>query len=134
MCRWLEEEHPEPNLFGRTVRERADINAWIDRLMFRLYVPTANAFQHTHPYWATRLEQNPAWGESSRASVRAEYARLDAELAGREFVARDTFSMADIVLFTTIDFGKPSKLRLGDSEAGLRRWYEAIGARPSARA
>lgn len=134
ICRWLEDEHPEPNLFGRTARERADINSWIDRLMFRLYVPTADAFRNTHAYWATRLEQNAAWGESSRAAVRAEYARLEAELAGREFVARDAFSMADIVLYTTIDFGKPAKLRLGESEPGLRRWYDAIGARPSARA
>jgi len=133
ICRWLEEEHPEPNLFGRTSRERADINAWIDRLMFRLYVPTANAFRHTHPYWATRLEQNAAWGESSRAAVRAEYAALNAEIGDRPFIARDTFSMADVVLYTTIDFGKPAKLRVGEGEAALKRWYDTIATRASAR-
>ena len=134
ICRWLEEEHPEPNLYGRTARERADINAWIDRLMFQLYVPTADAFRHTHPYWATRIEQNAAWGEAARARVRAEYAALDAALGEREFLARDAFSMADIVLYTTIDFGKPAKLRLDEGESKLKRWYEAVGARPSARA
>jgi glutathione S-transferase len=127
ICRWLEDEHPEPNLFGRTPRERAAINRWIDRLMFRLYVPTTQVFRHTHPFWATRLQQVPEWGELARAAVLAEYALLDRALEGREFVARDSFSMADGV-------GKPSNLRVTDAQPNLQRWYAAVGARPSARA
>jgi glutathione S-transferase len=134
ICRWLEDEHPEPNLFGRTPRERAAINRWIDRLMFRLYVPTTQVFRHTHPFWATRLQQVPEWGELARAAVLAEYALLDRALEGREFVARDSFSMADVVAFTSVDFGKPSNLRVTDAQPNLQRWYAAVGARPSARA
>ncbi len=134
ICRWLEEQHPEPALFGRSARERALINGWVDRLMFRLYVPMVNVFRHTHPYWATRIEQLPAWGEAERATVRREFGALDAALAGREFLAGPALSMADIVAFTTVDFGKPSKLRAGDAEPHLRRWYAALNARPSARA
>ncbi|HXQ63313.1 MAG TPA: glutathione S-transferase family protein [Steroidobacteraceae bacterium] len=134
ICRWLEEQHPQPNLFGRTPRERAAINSWIDRLMFRLYVPTTHVFRHTHPFWATRLKQVPEWAEIQRAAVLEEYASLDRALDGREFIARDTFSMADVVAFTSIDFGKPSNLRIADAQPNLKRWYAAINARPSARA
>jgi glutathione S-transferase len=134
ICRWLEEQHPQPNLFGRTPRERADVNCWIDRLMFRLYVPTTHVFRHSHPFWATRLKQVPEWAEIERAAVLEGYAALDRALDGREFLARDAFSMADVVAFTTVDFGKPSGLRITDAQPNLKRWYAAINARPSARA
>ena len=134
ICRWLEEEHPEPNLFGRTARERAEVNRWIDRLMFRLYVPTTHVFRNTHPFWATRLRQVPDWGELQREAVLAEYDALDAWLAAREWIATERFTMADIVAYTTVDFGKPSGLRVGDARPALKRWYERVGGRPSARA
>ena len=134
ICRWLEETHPEPNLFGRTPDERAEVNRWIDRLLFRLYVPTTHVFRNTHPFWATRLSQVPAWGEAQRAAVLAEYAALDTWLAGRDWIAGDRFTMADIVGYVAIDFGKPSGLRVGDAWPALKRWTEAVGSRPSARA
>ncbi|MBS0394851.1 MAG: glutathione S-transferase family protein [Proteobacteria bacterium] len=134
ICRWLEEQHPEPDLFGRDALERAEVNRWIDRLMFRLYVPTTHVFRHTHAFWAGRVTQLPAWGELEREAVRAEYAALDAALAGRPFVAGARFTMADIVAYTSVDFGKPSGLRVGAEQPALRRWYEAVGGRPSARA
>jgi glutathione S-transferase len=134
ICRWLEEEHPEPNLFGRSPRERAEINRWIDRLMFRLYVPTTHVFRHCHPFWANRLTQLPAWGELQRAAVLAEYDALDGWLGDRDCIASDRFTMADIVAYTSVDFGKPSGLRVGAARPALKRWYEAVGARPSARA
>ena len=134
ICRWLEERHPEPPLFGRDARERAAINSWVDRLMFRLYLPMVNVFRHTHAYWSTRPEQVPAFGELERAAVLQEFAALDAALAGREYLASEALSMADVVAFTSIDFGKPSKLRVGDVHPNLMRWYATLNARPSARA
>lgn len=134
ICRWLEELHPAPDLFGRDAFERAEVNRWIDRVTFRLYVPTTEVFRHTHAFWAGRIEQVPAFGELQRTTVRCEYAALDAILADREFLARDKFSMADIVAFVAVDFGKPSGLRVGEETPALKRWYEAIRARPSARA
>jgi glutathione S-transferase len=133
ICRWLEETHPEPSLFGRTPDERAEVNRWIDRLLFRLYVPTTAVFRNTHPFWAARLTQVPAWGELQRAAVLAEYDALEAWLASREWIASDRFTMADIVAYVAIDFGKPSGLRVGDARPALKRWYEAVGGRPSAR-
>ncbi len=134
ICRWLEETHPEPNLFGRTVEERAEVNRWVDRLLFRLYVPSAQVFRNTHPFWATRLTQVPAWGELQRAAVLAEYDALDAWLGKREWLASDRFTVADVVAFVAVDFGKPSGLRVGEARPALQRWYERVGARPSARA
>ena len=134
ICRWLEERHPEPPLFGHDAVERAAINGWVDRLMFHLYLPMVNVFRHTHAYWSTRTTQVPAFGELERGAVLAEFASLDAALGGREFLASGSMSMADVVAFTSVDFGKPSNLRVGDAHPNLKRWYTSINARPSARA
>jgi glutathione S-transferase len=134
ICRYLEELYPEPNLFGRSPLERATVNRWIDRLMFRAYLPTTHVFRHSHPFWAGRLRQIPEWAELQRDAVLAEFDALDALLATQAFVAGERFTMADIVAFTTVDFGKPSRLRVDATRPGLARWYAAVGARPSARA
>jgi glutathione S-transferase len=134
ICRWLEEQHPDPDLFGRDAEERLAINRWIDRVMFRMYIPTTEVFRHTSSFWAGRLEQVPAFGEVQRKTVRAEWEALDRALAGRDFLARDRFSMADIVAFTTIDFAKVTGARVQDDLPALQHWYDAIRGRPSARA
>jgi glutathione S-transferase len=134
ICRHLEELHPDPPLFGRSAAERYEVNRWIDRLLVRMYVPTTHVFRHTHAFWKDRVQQVPAWGEQQRAAVLAEYAALDARLADREHVAGGGFSIADIVAFTTLEFGKPSNLRAGPEHPHLLRWYEVVKARPSAKA
>ena len=73
ICRWLEERHPDPDLFGADAEERLGVNRWIDRLMFRMYVPTVEVFRHTHTFWAGRVEQVPEFGELQRKAVRAEW-------------------------------------------------------------
>jgi len=55
-------------------------------------------------------------------------------LANSEFVAGDAFSIADITAFVTVDFAKVIKLRPSDDLVNLKRWYDAVNARPSARA
>lgn len=134
ICRWLEERYPSPDLFGGDADERLAVNRWIDRLMFRMYIPTVEVFQHTNTFWAGRLEQVPAFGELQRGTVAAEWRHLAATLATREFVARDSFSMADVVAFTTVDFARVIGMRVGDDLPALKRWYDAVRARQSAQA
>ena len=133
ICRHVESLYPEPPLYGRSPEERYEIERWAERLMFRLYVPLTAVFRNTHKYWAGRIEQVPAYGELARRAVEQELLALDAQLQRQEFVAGDRFSVADIVGFTSVDFGKPSGIRVTDATPALKRWYEAIGARPSTR-
>jgi glutathione S-transferase len=135
LCRYFEALHPEPNLLGRTPLEAAQIEQWTLRLMFRLYVPVTQVFRNTHRFWAGRIAQVPEYGELARKQVQDELARLEAHLVANEFVAAGRFTLADIVAFTAIDFGKPSNLRIdAATQPNLKRWYDSIAARPSARA
>jgi glutathione S-transferase len=134
ICRYLESIAPQPNLLGRNPREAADIESAVLQLMFRAYVPTTQAFRHTHKFWAGRIAQVPEYGALARESVLAEWARLDQLLAHREYLAGDRFTFADIVGFTTLDFGKPAGIRLQPGQVALARWHAAVAARPSAAA
>ena len=132
ICRYFEALHPEPCLMGRAPLERARIEALALQLMFRAYVPTTHAFRHTHRFWAGRVQQVPQYGAQAREDVFAEWRRWDAHFAHSRFVAGDAFSYADIVAFTTLEFGKPSGIRVQPEQAGLARWHAEIAARPSA--
>lgn len=134
ICRYLESLHPEPCLFGATPLARARIEAMTLSLMFRVYQPTTHAFRHTHRFWQGRVTQIPEYGALAREQVLTEWQRIDGLLAVRPFIAGDSFSFADIVAFTTLEFGKPSGIRLQPTQQHLSRWYAAIAARPSSKA
>jgi len=134
ICRYLEALCPEPCLLGATPLARARIEGAVLEVMFRVYVPTTHAFRHTHRFWQGRIPQVAEYGALAREQVLAEWARIDRELEAREFIAGDSFSFADIVAFTTLEFGKPSGIRLQPEQAQLARWHALIAARPSAKA
>lgn len=134
ICRWFEEQVPEPPLFGEGAWERAQVEMWNRHVELELYVPIAQANRHGHAFWASRVEQLPAWAEQCKAQVRERMAWLDRELADRPFLAGERYTVADITALCALDFGKISNLRVTDALPNLQRWYQAVSARPSAKA
>ena len=59
---------------------------------------------------------------------------LDRRLEGREFIACDRVTIADIVAIVGIDFARLVKYRPPAEFANLARWMEAMRARPAAKA
>ncbi len=57
---------------------------------------------------------------------------LDRELTGRDFVAGDVFTMADICAQSTVDFADWIGLKVPDAAVSLRAWHARVSARPSA--
>ena len=83
---------------------------------------------------ALEVPQVPAWAEANRPRVIDFLRILDGELAAREFVAGEHFTVADITALCAIDFMKPSRIPLPDDAVNVRRWHAAVAARPSAKA
>jgi len=135
ICRYFEELHPEPPLFGTAPLDKARIEMWQRRLEFGLLGTVAAVFRHLHPAMAEmEVPQVAAWGETNKPRV-IEFLRfLDDELADRRFIAGDRFSVADITGLVGLDFMKPAKLSLPDELANVRRWHAELAARPSAQA
>ena len=80
------------------------------------------------------VPQLPAWAEANRPRVTWFLELMDRELAAREFVAGDRFTVADITMQVAIDFMKPARLTVPDNADNVKRWHAAVSARPSARA
>ncbi|MBC7984408.1 MAG: glutathione S-transferase family protein [Candidatus Obscuribacterales bacterium] len=134
ICRYLEELNPAPALFGNSALERARVDMWIRRVEFALMNPIAAVWVHTHPYTAGLGTQYKEYGEASRERVLSAMQWLDSELEGREFLAIDTYTMADIVALTTIDFAKFIGIDLPLTLRSMHDWYARVSARPSAAA
>lgn len=135
ICRYIEELHPTPPLFGVGARERAIVEMWQRRLEFGLLGAIAAVFRHAHPAMAAfEVPQVPAWSEANRPRVLDFLHILDRHLEGRPFVAGDGFSVADITGLVALDFLKPARIAIPDELAQVRRWHEALRARPSAEA
>jgi glutathione S-transferase len=134
ICRYFEETHPEPPLMGTDARDRAGVEMWQRRMEIEIFNNVTGCFRNTHDYFKGRIEQVPAWGEFCRRQAIEKLAWLDGELADREFVAGDRYTIADITALTGIDFGRPSKIKIDPNQKNLTRWYEAVSSRPSASA
>jgi glutathione S-transferase len=134
ICRYLESLHPEPPLFGRDALGKANVDMWIRRIEFQLMSPIGHFWRHAHPYTASLVNQHKDFGESNREHVERAYRWLDKELEGRDWIAGEAYSMADIVALSAVDFGKFIGLEPPADAANVAAWYARASARPSAAA
>ncbi|RWM21469.1 MAG: glutathione S-transferase [Mesorhizobium sp.] len=133
ICRYFEELHPEPALFGRGALGKALVEMWQRRMELNLLGCVAAAFRHIHPAMKEwEVPQIPEWGEANKPKAVGFIRLLDDELANREFVAGDAYSIADITGLIAIDFMKPARIKVPDDCANVLRWHQAISSRPSA--
>ena len=135
ICRYLEGLHPEPNLFGRDLREQVEVERWNRRMELELFTAIGRTVQNTSPIFAGRFKQFPEYGETQRALVDKRMERMDSELNGHEFVTGDRFTIADITALVAIDIGGAlANIKIPPGLANLSRWHKAVSERPSAKA
>jgi glutathione S-transferase len=141
ICGYLEEIHPDPPLIGSTAEERATVTALNRQIERDGFFAAMDAFRNTAKGLKGRAlpgphdyEQIPELAERGRVRVENFFRAMDARLAGREFVAGDRYTIADISTQVLIDLAGRAKLNVPDDCANLRRWHAAVSARPSAKA
>jgi glutathione S-transferase len=135
ICRYFEELHPDPPLFGVGALERAMVEMWQRRLEFGLLLNVANAFRHAHPAMASmEVPQIAELARTAPAKALDIMAIVDGALADRPFIAGDRFTVADITGLVALDFTKVARIPIPEELANLRRWRADLAARPSAKA
>ena len=135
ICRYIEELHPEPNLFGATPLERATVEMWQRLAEWRLLLPIAQVFRHTHPHMAQmEVPQVADWAAANRPRVERALALFDSVLADRPWLAGERFTVADITGLVALDFTRPARIAIPSELVHLGRWRDALKARPSATA
>jgi glutathione S-transferase len=140
ICRYLEELHPEPSLFGRQATERATIDMWNRRIEIDGLLPILHASRNHFSLFADRvvpgtrgdLPQLPAMVQRGKEMLGVFLDRLEPHLAGREFVTADRMTICDISGFFTMRPAERLGVDLKGTFPNVARWYQAIARRPSA--
>lgn len=134
ICRYLEGLHPTPPLFGTGAKEGALVEMWSRRVEMILMPAVGAVWVHTHDFTRHLPGRNAEWGEANRPRIADAMRFFDASLSGRAFLAGDSFTIADILLLTTVDFAAFIGEAMPADCAQLARWHAAVSARPSASA
>ncbi len=138
---YLEDIRPEPPMLGATPAERAVVMNWNARVEFEGLMAVAEVLRNRSKAMQGRAltgpddyAQIPELAERGRARLKRFFATLDEALDGREFLATERFSFADISAYVAVDFAKWVKAEPEEGQANLKRWFAAAAARPSAAA
>lgn len=138
---YLEAAYPEPNLMGVTPEEKGLVANWNSKIVLEGFTAGAEALRNTSPGMVDRATtgpvnyaQIPELGARGLARLNAFMVMLNDRLEGREFLAIDRFSYADITALVAVDFAKWVKIVPADDQEALKRWHAAVSARPSAEA
>ncbi len=137
---YLEEKHPNPPLIGATPEERAEARQWQRRVELRITENLYNGFRFAEgaPIFKDRMRILPEAAPGLKASVQDNLKWLDALLEGRDYVAGNRFTVADIILYCALDFGSGVGQQVGDkmdpSLKNASAWFKRVDSRPSAKA
>lgn len=134
ICEYLEERFPEPPLIGTTPEERANTRMWTRRIDLKICEPLTNGFRYAEglPLFETRMRVLPEAAAGLKAVAQDGLQWLDPLIAGRDHVAGDQLTVADILLFAFLDFGMTVGQPINPALANISRWYDRMKARPSA--
>ena len=135
---YLEARFPQPSLLGETPREKAEIASWNWRVEFEGLLAIAEALRNSAPAMANRAlpgpvdyPQIPELAQRGLNRVQQFFATLNERLAGRDFIAADRFSIADITAVVAVDFARVVKLKPGEQYPHLLRWRAGMAQRPA---
>jgi glutathione S-transferase len=129
---YLEDIHPEPSMIGATPAMRGKVRA-LERIASDLAIVSGTMLQHSHPRFASHIEQVPAVAEAMRANVSQQLAVLEKHIGEKEFLATDRPTIADVTLFSfTQAFRVRMNTTLTEGYPHLSAWYERFAKRPSA--
>jgi len=133
ICRYLESLVPEPNLFGNDAFEVSHIESRNRHIELELWTQISISWINGPIVGAMGIfEQIPDAKKASDKNVKSYYQRLNGEFEKSEYVAGERFTVADITLFSAIDFASTLvDLKPDINLKNLNAWHKNISSRPS---
>lgn len=135
ICEYLEEKQPLPPLIGATAEDRAVTRMWVRRIDLGVAEPITLGFRAAEgrPMFEPRMRLAPVEAAGSLKEMAADGLRwIDGQIGDREWIADDRFTLADILLFSFVEFGSLVGQPLRPEFTKLTAWRARVAARPSA--
>ncbi len=136
ICEYLEEKHPKPVLVGATAEERAMTRMWTRRIDLYIVEPMLTGFRGAEgqALFKDRMRLIPQASADLKTLAQEKITWLDGLIGGRDFVAGNSLTLADILLYCTLDFGATVGQPLNRDNKNIAAWFARVNARPSAEA
>ncbi len=137
ICEYVDEiKKDTPSLIGDTPEERARTRMWVRRIDLNILEPAANGFRFSQglKMFQDRVHCIPAAADDLKATAREKLVWLDGLMGSKPFVTGDKLTMADILLYTFLEFLGKVGQPLDPANKNLTAWMERMKARPSAAA
>ena len=137
ICEYLDETATSgPSLLGTTPQERAETRMWTRRIDLGIVEPMTAGFRYAEglKLFTSRIRCIPQAADDLKANAKDQLAKLEGQMAGRQFVCGDRFTLADIFLFAFLQFAATVRQPLDPANTNLAAWYDRMAARPSAAA
>ena len=129
VCEYLDRVYGERSVMGNDVIQRAQVCAMRRIAEFEVLYNFMLAFQHSHPSKAQRIEQVPEFVAPSVARAVKALAYFENILEGREYLVGEQLSLADIVLYLGLDFGKVLNVNPNEQGENIARFYQMMHER-----
>ena len=137
ICEYIDEKADGVTLIGTTDEARANTRMWTRRIDLGICEPLANGFRYSEglPIFKDRMTTIPAAADGLKQIAREKMSWLNDQMDdGRPFIGGTELSLADVVLYCFLNFGKtigqPYDIELGN----LHAWFESMNARETAAA
>jgi len=137
ICEYLDEVAGKgTSLIGSNAKERAETRMWVRRIDLNILEPLAAGFRYAEglKMFESRIRTIPHAADDFKKLAQEKLAWLDGLMAGKEFVCGSRLTLADVLLFVFLDFGKMVGQPINPELKNVSAHYERMKARPSAAA
>ncbi|MEH6590718.1 MAG: glutathione S-transferase [Halioglobus sp.] len=133
LCNYLDDVSAGDSLMGATAEEKAETRMWNRRIDLKVLEPMSLAFRSAEALglFENRCHVIPHAADDLKATVQESWVWLNDQMAGKDYVCGDRFTLADIQLYCFADFGATIGQGVPAELANLQAWLARIGARDS---
>ena len=137
ICEYIDEKADGVTLIGTTDEARANTRMWTRRVDLGICEPLANGFRYSEglPIFKDRMTTIPDAADGLKQIAREKTSWLNDQMNdGRAFIGGEEISLADVVLYCFLNFGKAIGQPYDTGLANIHKWFESMNARESASA
>ena len=136
ICEYLAEREGGSSLVGESAEDRAFTRMWTRRIDLGIIESLTNGFRYSDglPIFKDRMQTIPEAAEGLKSIAQEKITWLDGQLAGKDYICGERFSLADIMLFCFLEFGGQVGQPLNEANANITSWYQRISNRASSAA
>lgn len=136
ICEYLEEKKPTPAMIGSTPEQRAECRMWARRVDLNICEHLANGYRFGEglKFFQKRIPCAPEASPGLKMIAANRLQWLNDQMAGKQYLCGERFTMADILLYCWLNFGGQVGQPLDPANTNIVAWFARVGDRPSAKA